>query len=116
MSEDILELSAEQVWLDQLAAHYLLSKEIHGELYFEAEGDGLGPYQWHIDNDDFNHVGLHDFGCLLLNLLDNFIEYRSRNSAGAELNGTVKIRGGTLSIVWRENCFGAADGGTDCAA
>ncbi|ANP66501.1 hypothetical protein BAU10_11330 [Vibrio alginolyticus] len=74
-------------------------------LVFRAEDDEdrLSGTSWTLEDDIFDQVTESGFKLHLLELLDNFIEYRGQCNELPKKEGIVRFGGGTLNIEWLPN-------------
>lgn len=80
-----------------------------GEVAFRAEDgeDRLSGTSWTLEDDIFDQVTESGFKLHLIELLDDFIEYRGQCNELPRKEGIVRFGGGDLSIEW------LPDGATD---
>lgn len=79
--------------------------KVSGEVVFRAEDDEdrLSGTSWTLEDDIFDQVTESGFKIHLLELLDNFIEYRGQCNELPKKEGIVRFGGGTLNIEWLPN-------------
>lgn len=80
-----------------------------GEVVFcaEDEEDRLSGASWSLDYDFFDQVSESGFKLHMMELIDNFIQYRGQCNELPKREGVVRFGGGKISIEW------LPDGSTD---
>lgn len=88
--------------LDMLAKQHSDVVKVAGEVVFRAEDDEdrLSGTSWTLKDDIFDQVTDSGFKIHLIELLDNFIEYRGQCNKLPKKEGVVRFGGGDLSIEW----------------
>lgn len=76
-----------------------------GEVIFcaEEDEDRLSGASWTLEDDVFDQVSESGFKLHLMELLDNFIQYRGQCNELPKKEGVVRFSGGELSIKWLPN-------------
>ena len=95
--------------LTMLAKQYPEIVKATGEVIFCAEDneDRLSITRWKIEDDIFEEATKSGFKVHLIELLDNFIQYRDQCSELPKKEGVVRFGDGGLNIEW------LPDGSTD---
>lgn len=95
--------------LAMLAKQYPEIVKANGEVVFCAENSEprLSGTRWTIEDDIFEQATESGFKVHLIELLDNFIEYRGQCNELPKKEGVVRFGGGGLNIEW------LPDGSTD---
>lgn len=99
----------ENTRLAMLTKQYPEIVKADGEVVFCAEGDEnrLSGTRWKIEDEIFAQATESGFKVHLIELLDNFIEYRGQCNKQPKKEGVVRFGGGDLNIEWLH------DGSTD---
>ncbi|AJY50443.1 hypothetical protein [Halomonas sp. KO116] len=73
-----------------------------GEVIFCAEEneDRLSGASWTLEDDVFEQISESGFKLHLMELLDNFVQYRGQCNELPKKEGVVRFSGGELSIKW----------------
>lgn len=76
-----------------------------GEVVFCAEDkeDRLSGTSWTLEDDLFDQVTESGFKVHLIDLLDNFIQYRGQCNELPKKEGVVRFSGGEINIEWLPN-------------
>ncbi|MCZ0928406.1 hypothetical protein [Vreelandella janggokensis] len=95
--------------LAMLAKQYPQIVKANGEVVFCAEDNEsrLSGTRWTIEDDIFEQATESGFKVYLIELLDNFIEYRGQCNELPKKEGVVRFGDGGLNIEW------LPDGSTD---
>lgn len=95
--------------LAMLAKQYPEIVKANGKVLFCAEDneDRLNISRWKVEDDIFEQATESGFKVHLIELLDNFIEYRGQCNEQPRKEGVVSFGDGGLSIEWQP------DGSTD---
>lgn len=88
--------------LTMLAKQYPEIVKATGEVIFCAEDneDRLGGTRWKVEDSIFEQATESGFKVHLIELLDNFIEYRGRCNELPKKEGVVRFGDGSLNIKW----------------
>jgi hypothetical protein len=88
--------------LAMLAKQHSDIVKVAGEVIFRAEDgeDRLSGTSWTLEDDIFDQVTASGFKLHLIELLDDFIEYRGQCNELPRKEGIVRFGGGDLSIEW----------------
>jgi hypothetical protein len=94
--------SFEHTRLNMLAQQHAEIVKTTGEVIFYAEEDEdrLSGASWRLEDDVFDEVSKSGFKLHLMELLDNFIQYRGQCNELPKKEGVVRFSGGELSIEW----------------
>lgn len=92
----------ETVRLAMLAEQHPDIVKVAGEVIFRAENDEdrLSGTSWTLEDDIFEQITDTGFKLHLIELLDDFIEYRGQCNELPKNEGVVRFGGGNLSIEW----------------
>ena len=92
----------EALRLTMLAKQHPDIVKVTGEVVFRAEDDEdrLSGTSWTLEEDIFDQVTDSCFKLHLIELLDNFIEYRGQCNEHPKKEGAVRFGGGDLNIEW----------------
>lgn len=73
-----------------------------GEVVFcaEDEEDRLSGASWSLEDDLFDQVSESGFKLDMMELIDNFIQYRGQCNELPKREGVVRFGGGEISIEW----------------
>ena len=95
--------------LTMLAKQYPEIVKATGEVIFCAEDneDRLSGTRWKVEDGIFEQATKSGFKVHLIELIDNFIEYRCQCNELPNKEGVVRFSGGEISIEW------LPDGSTD---
>lgn len=88
--------------LTMLAKQYPEIVKATGEVIFCAEDneDRLSDTRWKVEDSIFEQATESGFKVHLIELLDNFIEYRGRCNELPKKEGVVRFGDGSLNIEW----------------
>lgn len=88
--------------LTMLAKQYPEIVKATGEVIFCAEDneDRLSGTRWKVEDSIFEQATESGFKVHLIELLDNFIEYRGRCNELPKKEGVVRFGDGSLNIEW----------------
>lgn len=88
--------------LTMLAKQYPEIVKATGEVIFCAEDneDRLSGTRWKVEDSIFEQATQSGFKVHLIELLDNFIEYRGRCNELPKKEGVVRFGDGSLNIKW----------------
>jgi len=88
--------------LTMLAKQYPEIVKATGEVIFCAEDneDRLSGTRWKVEDSIFEQATESGFKVHLIDLLDNFIEYRGRCNELPKKEGVVRFGDGSLNIEW----------------
>ena len=88
--------------LTMLAKQYPEIVKVTGEVIFCAEDneDRLSGTRWKVEDSIFGQATESGFKVHLIELLDNFIEYRGRCNELPKKEGVVRFGDGSLNIEW----------------
>ena len=88
--------------LAMLAKQYPEIVKVGGEVVFCAEDneDRLSGTRWKIKDDIFKQATESGFKVHLIELLDNFVEYRGQFNELPKKEGVVRFGNGCLNIEW----------------
>lgn len=88
--------------LGMLAAQHPDIVEVTGEVVFcaESDEDRLSGTSWTLEDDVFNLASESGFKSHLIDLIDNFIQYRGLCNELPKKEGVVRFGGGELRIEW----------------
>lgn len=91
--------------LTMLAKKYPEIAKANGEVILCAEDDGdrLSDTRWEVEDDIFKQATESEFKVHLIELLDNFIEYRGKCAELPRKEGVVRFGSGELNIEWLPN-------------
>jgi len=94
--------SFENTRLAMLAQQYPDIVKLTGEVVFcaEVDEDSLSGASWILEDDVFDQVSESGFKLHLMELLDNFIEYRGQYNEYPKKEGVVRFGNGQMSIEW----------------
>lgn len=88
--------------LAMLAKQYPEIVKANGEVVFCAEDneDRLSGTRWKVEGDIFEQATESGFKVHLIELLDNFIEYRGKCAELPKKEGVVRFSNGQINIDW----------------
>lgn len=88
--------------LAMLAKQYPDIVKANGEVVFCAEDneDRLSGTRWKVEDDIFEQATESGFKVHLIELLDNFIEYRGKCAELPKKEGVVRFSNGKMNIDW----------------
>lgn len=94
--------SFEATRLAMLAKQYPEIVKANGEVIFCAEDneDRLNGTRWKVDSNIFEQATELGFKIHLIELLDNFIEYRGKCAELPKKEGVVRFSNGKMNIDW----------------
>lgn len=89
--------------LTMLANQYPAIVEVSGDVTFKAENDEdrLSGSSWILEEEMINQVSESGFKTHLLELLDNFIEYRGKHNVHPRKGGVARFGNGLIKIDWQ---------------
>lgn len=92
----------ERTRLAMLAQQHGEIVQVKGEVVFRAEDDEdrLSGTSWTLEDDIFDQVTESGFKLHLIELLDNFIQYRGQCNELPKKDGVVRFGCGSLNIEW----------------
>ncbi|WP_018404937.1 hypothetical protein [Marinobacter gelidimuriae] len=92
----------ESTRLGMLAQQYPEIVKIKGKIIFNAEEDEdrLSGTSWRLEEDKFNQITDSDFKLRIIELLDNFIQYRGQHNELPKKEGIIRFCDGLLDIEW----------------
>lgn len=92
----------ESTRLGMLAQQHSEIVKVKGEVIFSSEEDEdrLSVTFWTLEEDVFDQVTKSVFKLHLIELLDDFIQYRGQCNEQPRKEGVVRFSGGELSIEW----------------
>jgi len=91
----------EQTRLTMLARQHPDIVQGSGEVVFNADDEGrLSGTSWTLEDDIFEQVRESGFKSHLIELLDNFMEYRKLHNESPRREGVVRFGDGALMIEW----------------
>jgi len=92
----------ESTRLRMLAQQHPGIVKVKGEVVFNAEDDEdrLSGTSWTLEEDVFDQITESGFKLHLIELLDNFIQYRGQYNERPKKEGIVKFGSGELEIEW----------------
>lgn len=88
--------------LSMLAQQHPEIVKINGEVIFNAEEDGdrLSGTSWTLEEDIFDQITESGFKIHVIELLDNFIQYRGQHNELPRKGGAIRFGDGALTIEW----------------
>ena len=88
--------------LTMLAKQYPEIVKANGEVVFCAEDNEprLSGTRWTVEDEIFQQATKSGFKVHLIELIDNFIEYRGQCNELPKKEGVVRFSGGGISIEW----------------
>ncbi|MBE0471085.1 MAG: hypothetical protein IBX55_16440 [Methyloprofundus sp.] len=92
----------ENTRLAMLAKQYPEIVKVNGEVVFCAEDneDRLSGTRWKVEADIFEQAAESGFKVHLIELLDNFIQYRGKCAELPKKEGVVRFSNGKMNINW----------------